>query len=45
MKNIVVFILLALPVLSIAQIAEESPAYEIFDVSQKASFPGGDVGL
>jgi outer membrane biosynthesis protein TonB len=36
---------LALPVISIAQAVEETPVFEITEVEQKASFPGGDDGL
>jgi TonB family protein len=45
MKKVMIFFLLALPALSIAQIAGDTSAFEIADVDQKASFPGGDVGL
>ena len=45
MKKILIFLLLTVPLLSNAQITEETPVYEIFDVSEKAKFKGGEVAL
>jgi protein TonB len=45
MKKILVFMVLVLPMLSIAQVVEDSPVFEVVEVEQKATFPGGDAGL
>lgn len=36
---------MALPLLGLAQEEEKESVFEIFDVAQKAEFPGGDEGL
>jgi TonB family protein len=45
MKKIVILLMMALPILGLAQEEEKESVFEIFDVSQKAEFPGGGEGL
>lgn len=45
MKKIVILFMIALPMLGLAQEEEKESVFEIFDVSEKAKFPGGDEAL
>jgi protein TonB len=45
MKKIVMLLMMALPILGLAQEEEKESVFEIFDVAQKAEFRGGDEGL
>lgn len=45
MKKIVILLMMALPILGLAQEEEKESVFEIFDVAQKAEFPGGGEGL
>jgi len=45
MKKIIILLMMALPILGLAQEEAKESVFEVFDVSQKAEFPGGDEGL
>jgi protein TonB len=45
MKKIVMLLMMALPILGLAQEEEKELVFEVFDVAQKAEFRGGDEGL
>jgi len=45
MKKILILLMMALPILGLAQEEEKESVFEFFDVAQKAEFPGGDEGL
>jgi protein TonB len=45
MKKIVILLMMALPILGLAQEEEKESVFEVFDVAQKAEFPGGDGAL
>jgi periplasmic protein TonB len=45
MKKILILLMMVLPILGLAQEEEKESVFEIFDVAQKAEFPGGAEGL